>query len=599
LHYFSKSFHLPVFSALLGLAVLAPASALAQATTPRATGSTVQAPASAQAQTTAVRGKAIAAKPEFPSLRFNEMNNGENAIARLGANLPAAAAHYGKTPAEFTKQLRADRSAWIDKDGRMFYVEKALTTSGSNLAPSGAVYPLAETFLLHSRPGSKRKIYLDFNGHTTSGTAWNSSRGVSSIISPPFDSDGYPGTFNTAELSTVQNVWRRVAEDYAPFDIDVTTEEPPADQMVRFPWPSNDDTFGMRVVITKNITVGTSKFCDCGGVAYVGVFSETNESHKPAFAFYDQLGDEKSIAEAISHEVGHTLGLSHDGTATLTYYAGQDGASGATGWAPIMGVGYYRELVQFSKGEYIGANNKEDDFQVMQNNGVQFAADDFGNTSASATPLTGTLLNGISTYDARGLIETPSDQDVFKFIASAGTVTVNATPFELSPNLDIRLEVRNAGGVLLAESNLVGVLNASMTFSVPVAGTYYVTVQGVGQGVPSVNTYTDYGSIGRYSFRVTAPLTAGPPTCAIRATAFPIRGMVRVNFSGANSSDASGPIQSYQWDFGDGTGYTGVGVTHMYGEPGSYLAVLTVTNSAGQSSSCSYATDVEASGEPL
>lgn len=31
--------------------------------------------------------------------------------------------------------------------------------------------------------------------------------------------------------------------------------------------------------------------------------------------------------------------------------------SGANGWAPIMGVGYYQELTQWSKGEYAGANN--------------------------------------------------------------------------------------------------------------------------------------------------------------------------------------------------------------------------------------------------
>jgi serralysin len=48
---------------------------------------------------------------------------------------------------------------------------------------------------------------------------------------------------------------------------------------------------------------------------------------------------EKYTAEAISHEVGHTLGLSHDGRITPSegYYAGH--GSGDTGWAPIMGVG--------------------------------------------------------------------------------------------------------------------------------------------------------------------------------------------------------------------------------------------------------------------
>jgi PKD repeat protein len=575
LHSLSKPFNLTLLATLLSVAFSAPAFA--------------------QAQTSAARGKAVAAKPAFPAMRTNDLSNGESAVAKLGGNLPAVAAHYGKTPAEFAKQLRADRSAWLDKSGRVFFVEKALTTSGSNLAPSGAIYPAAQTFLLHSRPGSKRKIYLDFNGHTATGTEWNSSYGLGSIVSPAFDLDNIPGTFSTLELNTVQNIWRRVAEDYAPFDVDVTTEEPPVDQMVRLPWPYTDDAFGIRAVITKDFTTSTLKgSCACGGFAYLGVFDDTTESRKPAYIFYDKLGSaEKSIAEAVSHEVGHTLGLSHDGTSTEAYYGGL--GYGPTGWAPIMGVGYSRELVQFSKGEYGLANNMEDDFQVMQNNGLQFAADDFGNFTTNAATLTGTLVNGISTYDARGLIETPSDVDFFKFNTSAGTVTIDATPFELSPNLDVQLEVRNASGVLVASANPSEALNASLSFVAPAAGSYYLSVQGVGRGIPALYTYSDYGSLGRYAFRVTAPLAATPPVCSIRATVRTFPDSQRVSFSGGGSSDSLGPIQSYQWDFGDDTYATGVSSVHMYYE-GTYVATLTVTNSAGMSSSCSYTTTVTSSG---
>jgi hypothetical protein len=43
-------------------------------------------------------------------------------------------------------------------------------------------------------------------------------------------------------------------------------------------------------------------------------------------------------------QVGHNGGLNHDGTSTTGYYTGH--GSGVTGWAPIMGVGYYQNLVQ-------------------------------------------------------------------------------------------------------------------------------------------------------------------------------------------------------------------------------------------------------------
>ena len=55
--------------------------------------------------------------------------------------------------------------------------------------------------------------------------------------------------------------------------------------------------------------------------------------------------NEKNIAEAISHEVGHNLGLSHDGISASGILHGQGNQ------APIMGVGYYEPIVQWSRGD--------------------------------------------------------------------------------------------------------------------------------------------------------------------------------------------------------------------------------------------------------
>jgi hypothetical protein len=38
--------------------------------------------------------------------------------------------------------------------------------------------------------------------------------------------DGNPSSFSTSERATILSVWRTVSEDFAPFNVDVTTEDP-------------------------------------------------------------------------------------------------------------------------------------------------------------------------------------------------------------------------------------------------------------------------------------------------------------------------------------------------------------------------------------
>lgn len=78
-----------------------------------------------------------------------------------------------------------------------------------------------------SRNASKRRIYLDFNGHVTAATDWNRIAAKSGpevpLLTPPFDIDGDNKTFNDEERRAIIAIWRAVSEDYAPFDVDVTT----------------------------------------------------------------------------------------------------------------------------------------------------------------------------------------------------------------------------------------------------------------------------------------------------------------------------------------------------------------------------------------
>ncbi|MFB6283832.1 MAG: glycosyl hydrolase family 18 protein [Halobacteria archaeon] len=64
------------------------------------------------------------------------------------------------------------------------------------------------------------------------------------------------------------------------------------------------------------------------------------------------------------------------------------------------------------------------------------------------------------------------------------------------------------------------------------------------------------------------------------------------NFDGSSSSDDSG-IDSYSWNFGDGSSATGVNTTNSYSTSGTYNVTLTVTDTAGQTDRASTTVDVQ------
>ena len=120
----------------------------------------------------------------------------------------------------------------VDSQGSGLYVDPAPTeAAAASTPPVAAASPVAITtadaFKLHSKPGATNVLYLDFDGHLITGTAWNAVYGGGLAYDAlPYDVDGNPAAFSSSELQNVINVWRRVAEDYAPFNVDVTTQLP-------------------------------------------------------------------------------------------------------------------------------------------------------------------------------------------------------------------------------------------------------------------------------------------------------------------------------------------------------------------------------------
>jgi hypothetical protein len=471
---------------------------------------------------------------EVPAPVLPDDVHGAAAIDAMGSELPAIAEQNDLSAAHLTKILTTDKTAWISDEGQMFYREQqpapdveapavpepptvpgegpsidvspgvveADTGSGSGGTTTPA-YPVAQTFKLHSHPGASKVIFLDFNGAEVKGTGWNTgSTPLGNAAYTGYDSDGHPGTFSTAEDAWIQEVWRQVSETYAPFDVDVTTEDGGPASRER---SSTADThFGTQVLFT-NSTQAVAQLCNstCLGLAWVGTFSDIDPTgfYQPAFVFTKSTTSATVASQGASHETGHTLGLHHDGLNKASYYPGTNA------WGPVMGSAMPRAVTEFSKGEYTGANQTEDDLAVIQANGLALRADDYGNTRQTAQAL-GTK----AAYAVNGIISTRSDADYFAVTLSCSAVmTVAATGIGRQSALDLRLDVLNGSGVTVTSSNptsgyagnppLSSGMDASATVKGAI-GTYYFRVDGVGNGKATGPGWSDYGSLGQY--RLTA-----------------------------------------------------------------------------------------------
>ena len=332
---------------------------------------------------------------------------------------------------EQVEHLAEDGTSWVDECGRVFVADHGVAPSQqvtADVAPRESVP--ADVFSLASRPGSTRTIYLDFDGATYSGTRWKNG---AEIVSPAYSIDADRTTFNDVERAQIYLAWRTVAEDYAPFDVNVTTLRPDPSALSRT--TSTDPTYGMPVVISPTNSVGSG--CGCGGLSYVGIFGTVNATdHQPAWIFTNGSGTGGyNMGQIISHEVGHTFGLSHDGTSQASYY------SGAKGWGPIMGASYDRRASHWSSGEYADANNAEDDTAVIART-APVVADDHAGSALGATRLT-------AGTPVAGTITTRTDTDAFSFSAYGRTALTVAGPAGFS-NLDVRLTILSSLGTTVA-----------------------------------------------------------------------------------------------------------------------------------------------------
>src|SRR5437764_6508847 len=152
---------------------------------------------------------------------------------------------------------------------------------------------------LHSLPGAPVALYLDFDGYANGSTTYAA-----------YSEDANFADFNAAEQASIIECWRQVSAYYAAFDVDVTTERPPASQPTNY------------ALISNSVSNAYS----------YSVFPATTPMS------FVQGSYARTRASAVAHELGHNFGLYHQsdfdtlGQETREYSSGPDPLH-----VPVMG----------------------------------------------------------------------------------------------------------------------------------------------------------------------------------------------------------------------------------------------------------------------
>jgi len=577
----------------------------------------------------------------------------KQASTATNAEITKAAKSAGVDAAKLKAAAKRDKDMRISSNsGAAFYACRRNTAKVANPSDpesftNATLFPFTKTFLLHSRPGSTKVIYLDFNGHTTKGSYWNTDRRGTSIITPPFDIDGKPATFNYAEHAIIQKIWKEVSDAYAAFDVDVTTQDPGVENIRRLN-ATTDNNYGVRVCLGGKVSylpnwqeIVTDADNLFGIAPEIGCFNKQPVSQvayandAPVLVFSDMLyqrGSAKDIADTTVHELGHAFNLTHsttdDGFNQVEYYPGHND------WAPYMGDTMGKSVAQWTKGDYDAmATNNEDELAIIATY-VPYVADDHGNIN-SPTVLTTSKVKStarsllpvyLHTSTSTGLINNRTDKDVFKIEVGEGEFYAEAVAADPQANLNIQIKVYDTNKVEVVNTDPYGMpyeeesgMNTSFHHYALPAGTYYIEIDGVGAywdedaasfynettANPADSSYdpltdttkaakyaafTDYASIGRYTLKTTGWGTPDNiPPVALTTGTVQLGGMApsTVKFVGSSSYSLKGIITNYLWDFGDGTSSTLANPTHVYSTAGSYTATLLVTDNSNASGSVS------------
>eukprot|EP00035_Acanthoeca_spectabilis_P020130 m.431283 g.431283 ORF g.431283 m.431283 type:complete len:1086 (-) comp17280_c0_seq1:80-3337(-) len=418
----------------------------------------------------------------------------------------------------------------------------------------------------HSRPSSNNKLFLNFQGEIVTGTVWNNPAqfdteteggGYDPITVRPFyASDNVPGPIQIApeNASRITDIWMKVAEDFRPFDVDVTTEVPsgcgpncglggdcsgcPSNVQVSTLAGSHFDVSTATSIGGQSCGSGANPRCrlpapTSGGVAFLNAWRPNTGMQavlRPAFTF-NGGAESNSLntqyaATTVAHEAGHNFALSHDGIGNSEYLspglrASQDNS---IVWGPIMGGAFFTEVTQWSNGDYTGSTNSQDDFAELAAR-LGMVPDEPAQASGGVA-FPGFTADG-SAAAVDGIVKTPGAAGAHTYtfnlagpaisgVLNAQTTYSGFTTSSRQVTFVFSLTITGPNGVVCTAVAGVGATTpptASCDLTGLVAGTYTVQIFGDSSAFTRSGTsdplFSEYGNVGAYSMTLAATEDAG------------------------------------------------------------------------------------------
>jgi len=270
-------------------------------------------------------------------------------------------------------------------------------------------------------------LYLDFDGERVYSRIGDFWLGGNYVDIPAYNLSTYG--WGGREAESIDYIADFVREDYAAYNVTITTEEPVSGEYTTIYVGGNNDWFspGSGVIGVATYDVGNRDASNYG------------------FAFPDELGIyynysggelrnfSEYLANLITHEAGHDFGSNHvsDTTAIMN---------------PYLPLSPRRNM--FGEGQIPGSSSYQDTQSLFGSNiGYAHGADDYGDnyTDAQAISVNTTIT---------GLLERRDDTDAFSFTASGdGIITLDIDTTEYG-NLDSYLTVyRNSDLALMVQND--------------------------------------------------------------------------------------------------------------------------------------------------